>query len=274
VIVLTIAYLVCSYSFLLALRGKNFYLKYVYVFLFLYAQSILLYYYWSGLVNHLPPVLPFLVLQFFLMLYILEKHLLEGYAPLQRLADGLTVSAALLLALAMVPLALYYYEEKVEFLSNFRDHRTYTWQFERANLVTTINTNLVKESVGLIHKYSSPTKRRLYIISKYDGLLPFISARYTAFPIFDVASYLFSKREYDMLLTQLSTDKPEYLFVDSDIYPSNDPWAKLYHTPFFQRERASRIGRWTLLAQLFDDVKNDYEKVEQGKLITVYKRKM
>ena len=274
IIVLTIVYLVVSYGFLVALRDKNFYLKYVYVFVFLYAQSILLYYYWSGLVNHLPPVLPFLVLQLFIMLYILEKHLLEGYVPFQRLAARLTVSVTLVIALAMIPTAAYYYGEKREFLTNFRDHRIHAWHFERATIITTIETDLIKESVSLIQKYSAPTKPRLYIISKYDGLLPFISARYSAFPIFDVSSYLFSKREYDILLTQLQTDRPEYLFVDSDIYQSNDPWAKLYHSPFFQKERASRIGRYLLLAQLFDDVKNDYERIEQGKLITVYKRKM
>ncbi len=131
----------------------------------------------------------------------------------------------------------------------------------------------MKESVNLIHKYSTPKNPRLYMISRYDGLLPFISARYSAFPIFDVSSYLFSRTEYDILLSQLRTDRPEFLFVDSDIYQSDDPWAKIYHSPFFQKERASRLGRYFLLAQLFDDVKDDYERVEQGKLITVYKRK-
>jgi hypothetical protein len=274
IVILTIIYLVVSYGFLLALRDKNVYLKYVYVFVFLNAQSTLLYYYWSGLVNHLPPVLPFLVLQLFIMLFILEKHLLEGYALFQRLTARLTFCAALLIVLLILPLALYYYQQKGEFFSTFQDHRIHTWRFERATLITTIDTDLIKESKDLIQKYGPQERPRIYIISKYDGLLPFVSERYSAFPMFDVSSYLFSRREYDLLLTQLRTDKPTYLFVDSDIYQANDPWAKLYHTHFFEGERASRIGRWALLAQLFDDVKNDYEMVEQGKLITVYKRKM
>ncbi len=93
IVLLTIIYLVVSYGFLLVLRDKNFYLKYVYVFVFLYSQSTLLYYYWSGLINHLPPALPFLVLQLFIMLYILEKHLLEGHAPLRVFTARLTFTA-------------------------------------------------------------------------------------------------------------------------------------------------------------------------------------
>jgi hypothetical protein len=91
--------------------------------------------------------------------------------------------------------------------------------------------------------------------------------------MFDISSYLFSKKEYDVLLAQLRKERPEYLFVDSGIYQSDDPWAKLYSTRSFNAERESRIGRYTLLKQLFDDIRKNYDKLEQGKLITVCRRK-
>jgi hypothetical protein len=274
VIGLTIIYLVISYGFLLVLRDRNFDFKYVYVFVFLYAQFTLLYYYWSGLVNHLPPILPFLVLQLFAMLYTIEKYLLEGRATLQKLTAILTGSAVVISLLVIFPAAAYYYVQKGEFFANFQNHRVHAWNFERATLISTIGTGLIKESKDLIQKYSPQEQPRIHIISKHDGLLPFVSARYSAFPMFDVSSYLFSKKEYDTLLAQLRTERPEYLFVDSDICQSDDPWAKLYSTTFFNAERESRIGRYTLLRQLFDDIRNDYEKADQGKLITVYRRKV
>jgi hypothetical protein len=62
--------------------------------------------------------------------------------------------------------------------------------------------------------------------------------------------------------------------VDSDIETGmRDPWSKLYGSEFFERERASRLSRYELLRSVFEAVKNKYEKVEEGKLISVYKRK-
>ena len=273
VISLTIIYLVVSYGFLLVLKDRNFYFKYVYVFAFLYAQFTLLYYYWSGLVNHLPPVLPFLVLQLFIMLYTIEKYLLEGQPALQKRTAILTGFAVIVSLLIIFPAAAYYYQQKGEFFTNFQNHRVHAWNFERATLITTIDASLIKESKDLIQKYSPREKPRIHIISTHDGLLPFISVRYSAFPMFDISSYLFSKKEYDVLLAQLRKERPEYLFVDSGIYQSDDPWAKLYSTRSFNAERESRIGRYTLLKQLFDDIRKNYDKLEQGKLITVCRRK-
>ena len=59
----TIVYLVASYAFLLSMKNERFYLKYVYCLVFSYNQAMLVYYYWSGLLNHLPMALPLIGVQ-------------------------------------------------------------------------------------------------------------------------------------------------------------------------------------------------------------------
>ena len=41
--------------------------------LFIYTQGLFVYFYWSGLTNHLPTVIPFAGLQIILMIYISER---------------------------------------------------------------------------------------------------------------------------------------------------------------------------------------------------------
>ena len=79
----TTVYLVASYCFLLLLKHQRSHFKYLYVFVFVYSQALLVYYYWSGLSNHLPPVVPFIWFQVCLMVYMAQT-LLWAHRPLVR----------------------------------------------------------------------------------------------------------------------------------------------------------------------------------------------
>ncbi len=272
-VVLTLLYLVVSYVFLLIFRSNRSEFKYVYIFVFAYSQATLLYFFWSGLVNHLPPVLPFLWLQLLLMLFMVQKTLGKANPVwslrIYRAAAGSAVLALFLLA----PAGLIFYREKGGFLDNFIDHRVYRWPFERGTVVSTMPPGIFEESVALIQTYSTGREKGIYILSKYDGLLPFLAHRFSAMPFFELSSYLLSPREYRLALRTVKERRPEYLYVDTNIRRPGDSWKSLnVGDKSYALERASRLSRYELLGKLFDEVAADYEKIAEGKLISVYRR--
>lgn len=274
VILLTIIYLVVSYPFLILLRNSRSELKYIFIHVFCYAQATLLYYYWSGLLNHLVPVLPFFWLQLFIMLRILRDIFLRNLPVWRERARALMIVFTITGLVILIPSAVHFYAEKISFTNNFAQHEGYVWRFDRASLVSTIPPGMMQESISLILKYSSVDKPAIFILSKYDGLLPFLAHRYSAMPFFELTSYLFSPKEYHMALQEMKTRKPEYLFVDTNIDQFHDKWSVLYERDaYYMRERASRLARCELLQHLFGEVRNEYEIVDQGQLISVYKRR-
>jgi hypothetical protein len=272
-VVLTLLYLVASYVFLLIFRNDRSEFKYVYIFVFAYSQATLLYFFWSGLVNHLPPVLPFLWLQLLLMLFMIQKALGKTdpvwSLRIYRAAAGLALLALFLL----VPAGLIFYREKGAFLDNFIDHRVYRWPFERGTVVSTMPPGIFEESLALIQAYSTGQERGIYILSKYDGLLPFLAHRFSAMPFFELSGYLLSPREYRLALRTVKERRPEYLYVDTNIRRPGDSWNSLnVGDKGYALERASRLSRYELLGKLFEEVAADYEKIAEGKLISVYRR--
>ena len=268
----TIIYLIVSYIFLILLKEQRFALKYIYVFVFVYAQVFLLYFYWSGLLNHLPSVIPFFCLQIFIMFYIVQNHAIN-LRFVQRLISGLVVVLTVLSLGAMVFAGRNFYQEKMTVDENFKSHKIYAWEFDKANVLTTMPANSIKKSIELIHKYSRKEEPGIVILSKYDGLLPFLSERYSLMPFFESTVYLFSEREYLMMLNVIKKHKPRYLFVDTEIHNhTKDLWETIYNIPAFIAERDSRLGRYSLLKKLLHDIENDYEKIDQTDLISVYQR--
>lgn len=272
---LTIAYLVVSYGMFFFLKKSRSEWKYVYIFVSLYNQAALLYFYWSGLPNHVPPVLPFFWLQVFVMFRAVKDTLSQSYPLWILRIDRMAVLATGFAFVVLLPAFAYFHYDKGAFYGNFFKHRTYNWTFENASVVTTIPPTLIGESIALIQKFDEPHKSpSVHILSRYDGLLPFLANRYSAMPFFDLTSYLFSETEYNQALHTIQTDKPEYLFVDTEINNCGDLWNILYkNDPFYALERTSRTGRYNLLQEIFRAVKKDYEMIEEGGLISVYKRK-
>ena len=74
-----------------------------------------------------------------------------------------------------------------------------------------------------------------------------------------------------MITDKIKADKPLYLFVDTNMEHYSDLW--YVFNRYNPVETTCRLERYDLLRQIFDEVKPDYEKVEQGRLISVYVRK-
>jgi hypothetical protein len=277
IILPTMAYLVVSYLFLFWMRRDRSGDKYLYVFVSIYSQLLLLYFYWSGLVNHLPPVLPFLWLQLFLMLFIGQKRSLDGRPVWVGRVRMAALSFAVIAFILLLPSGFHFYKEKQRFLQNFQDHRSFHWTFDRASVVATIDPRIIQESISLIDRFSTAAQPAIFMLSKYDGLLPFLAHRYSAMPFFDLTSYLFSAREYNLALERIKGTRPRYLFVDANIEVRDDLWYRLYgfgaKNVGYMAERASRLGRHNLLRELFQEVKDEYGLVERGTLLSVYRLK-
>ena len=271
VILCTLFYLVGSYAFLLLLKHDNSYLKYLYIFMFVYSQGLLVYYYWSGYDNHLPPVLPFIWFQMCLMVYIAQNVLWPNRPLIRKGMNLLMVTVFIVSSFALIPVsATRFYGEKDEFLRSFETHRTYDWSFERARVGLHAQPRGHPRS-GNIHKKVHAGQTKAYILSKYDNLVPFLANRYSATPFFDSISYLYSKKEYAMIVDKIESDKPLYLFADTNIEDYSDLW--YVFNRYNPAETASRLGRYDLLKQIFDEVKTGYDKIEQGQLISVYRQK-
>ena len=271
----TLLYLIGSYFLIFWLRGDRSARKYLYLFVFMYSQIALAYYFWSGLINHLPPVFAFVWLQLLLTLDLLrEKTAGRGNFWEKTISMGVQ-AVVILVAGGVLFFGLRFYNEKNWFQANFANHSVYQWTFDRAKLISTIPPRLIQDSVALIQKYSPKDRPGMYIISRYDGLLPFLAHRFSAMPFFEMISFLYSERERDEAVRRIRDHKPEYLFADRSIqFPWEDRWAVLNHSEFFLKERASHFGRHEVLREIFLRVRDGYEKIEDGGLISVYKRKM
>lgn len=275
--VVTILYLVISYAVILSMKNERFYLKYVYCLIFMYNQAMLVYYYWSGLLNHLPMVLPLIGVQFFLILFM-GDHLFQGLPWLIRTTRPLAVIVmSISLLLTGFAARNLFYLPKGEFETNFKNHRIYRWDFDRARVVSTIDPAPLKEAVALIQKYgTSNLSNGIYILSRYDNLLPFLADRYSLMPYFEMTYSLISNKETSSAISLLLDHKPRYIFVDTGIDLEKspfDPWSKLYLTRFDRYERSSRYGRLLELKKVFDAVRKDYEVIDRGQLISVYRRR-
>jgi len=270
----TLLYLIGSYFLIFWLRGDRSARKYLYLFVFMYSQIALAYYFWSGLINHLPPVFAFVWLQLLLTLDLLrEKTAGRGNFWEETISMGVQ-ALIILMAGGVLFFGLRFYNEKNWFQANFANHAVYQWTFDRANLISTIPPRMIQDSLALIQKYSSKERPGIYIISRYDGLLPFLAHRYSAMPFFEMISFVFSKKERDEAIRMIQDQKPTYLFADrSIVLPMEDRWAVLYPSEFFQKERASHYGRHEVLREIFQKVFNEYEKVEESELLAVYRRK-
>ncbi len=269
IIALTICYLAVSYAFLFFLKETRCYLKYVYIFTFLYTQSLFVYFYWSGLANHLPMVLPFAGLQLFLMIYILEQE----FDKSGKTMSLIKVSVILAAVIFLVPGVRQFYNDKKEFQNNFTDHKVYHWTFDRAHILTTINPKPIENSLFLIWKYSTLRDNGIFIISRYDNILPFLADRYN-YLSFELAWHLLSNKEVNDTIAKINNKRPQLLFVDSNIDEEViDPWSKVYSSDSVKNERISRMGRYSELQKVFAAVRSDYDYVEQGGLLAVYRRR-
>ncbi len=274
IVAATVLYFLLSYLFLLLARSSRSVEKYLYVFTFVYVQGLFVYFYWSGLINHLPIVFPFVTLQILLAAVMLERGEVCGLSVPPSAAVRLKLAGVTAALLLVAYAAKYFYLSAygaLAFRGNFEAHRTYEWKFDRARLLSTIPPEPIAESIAIIRKYA--TVPGIVLVSKYDNLLPFLSGRYSLLPHFELPWYLISDEKLSATVMRLKELRAEYVFADTDLERAGaDPWAEVYSNEFIKNERTVRAGRMAELRALFGQVKGDYRLVEKGRLISVYKR--
>lgn len=241
------------------------------MYLFFYSQALLFYVAWHFDVNGITS-------RFFI--YILTYALLAYYSGF---AQWLSGRAGGTIAKAMLTLAIVYYGVSIAkvygqmnaYSSIFENHKSYNWNFDRAKIESTMDPVYFEQSVKLINTYSAGHKG-IYIISKYDNILPFLSGRYSEMPFHDLSWYLITDKEVEEVVNRIRTARPEYLYVDTDIYRNynNDIIDnRIPQIGYLSTESTWRVQRLKLLNKVYEAVQGDYALKERGSLITVYQKK-
>ena len=248
--------------------------RYLVLFWFLYTQGLLIYYIWNPAPNHLMS----LGAIWGMLVALLIKLWVSNYECVARYENKLVAPLAYILMLIMyLPAMLSYQLDRLDYESIFKNHKIYRWDLPAAKFQSTMDPSVFANSVALINKYSK--SNAIYILSKYDNILPFLSRKYSAMPFPELDLSLVTNKEMAECIDLLHKKQPEYLFVDTDmlrshlgdIYARDDPFSQ-YAAPVYEASR----GRAMVLdnfAKLFDKIKGSYEPVEEGYLITVYKRR-
>ena len=244
-------------------------MSYLCGFLLLYTAEVMTYSLWNGSHTYMLVPGPLYVL----LLLTFTCHSIEQFRQLRNYGNALT---GILVCISLcVFIAGSWHQDKThnEFLGLMESHKTYEWNMDRAQFTSTMDPHYFENGVGLIKKYS--TEPNIYIVSKYDAFLPFLAGRYSAMPYFEVSKFLTSPHETEACLQRLIADKPDILFVDTDIHRNFATDIVHQHAPLGRFNAISRfhVEQMRTLQKVFLAVQDDYELVEQGLLISVYKRK-
>lgn len=242
---------------------------YFYTACFFYVQALLTYYLWGSDFAHLLVYFP--VFAFTVLAFLFNSELRTKYTK----THNTIISVILIISAIFCILGMgKYYKNLKGFNKIFKTHKTYEWTLPHTNFISTMSPEYFEDSIKLIQKYSQKDKG-IYIISKYDSLLPVISERYSNMPFFEVSNFLTTRHEVDLNIKALQTAKPKYLFVDKDIdrdFAQDILWNE-YDFKYLFFESVWRVQRLQLMKDIFNSVRNDYRPVESSYLLTVWKRK-
>ena len=232
----------------------------------------MVYYVWAGTDKHLLNVASILVLA-----GVAFAKLILDFTEVKRF-ERLIVGSLIVLALMVVyiPGLLSYYSTRQEYEEIFVTHKTYDWDLDTAKFRSTMNPAYFVDSISLIQAYA-PSDNAIYLISKYDNFLPFLAKKYSAMPFFDLQWFLLTDKEVNLCIERIQTQKPQYLFVDTDIerdLKGEIVTAELRLISGPGGESLMRVQRLNLLKDIFLAVKEDYVPVKQGGLLMVYQRKV
>lgn len=266
--------MVFSLIYILSLANRRVYDNWFYLtlFWFLYTQGLLIYYIWNPVPNHFFS----LGAIYGMLMALLVKDWSNNYMILQKNEEKL-LSASILTSFFFIflPGITTYYLDQREYEQSLSAHKIHQWNFPRAKFASTMDPGVFYNSVGLIKKYSDA--QAIFILSKYDNILPFLADKYSAMPYAEMALSLVTVKEMDHSVAFLEHKRPEYIFVDSDIsrsrvgdiFAKHDPVAT-YAAPVHEASRG-RVMVLNNFAKIFEDIEHLYDPVEVGQLITVYK---
>ena len=245
-------------------------LKYFALLILVYSQGVLIYYIWGGDEKHLFNVASILVLGAAVFIQLAIDH--TWVKRIERVVVGGLIVLTLLAV--YVPGIVSYYASRQEYEDIFANHRTYDWNLESANFRSTMDPRYFVDSIALIQEYA-PSGNAIHLISKYDNFVPFLAKKYSAMPFFDLQWFLLTAKEVNLCIDRIKTDKPQHLFVDTDIerdFNGEIVLSELRSIGYPNEESLQRVQRLHLLKDIFRAVKGDYTPVKKGVLLTVYKR--
>ena len=237
--------------------------------LFFYFQLQLIYYIWYPSLQHFLVLTPIIIV--------------GGLAGLRVVCDknseriiGFKLVLLLTLLLGYLSSLYCFHKEKMSHQRVFDTHVVHNWDFKFARFQTTMMPQLFEETLHLIEKYTPNSA--MYLISKYDDILPVLTHRYNALPAVNVALDLISSRDTQRCLQAITLHKPQYVFVDTDIHrdlsneiisPNSD-----WRLPNQYEISFGRVMAIKNMRTLFDAIQADYILLEKGALLSVYQRKV
>lgn len=253
------------------LKEKSYFI--ISIFLLFYFQGMLVYFVWYTDPSHFLsacaiPLILFLTIQ---IKFITQAHINKNY---------IIIPFIFSLIFVYIPSAIMFEKGILAYENIFKTHKLYQWDFKRAKFLSTMDPEPFKNAVYLIKKYDA--KPDIYLISQYDNFLPFLSAKYSAFQYDQLDLSIVTEREFNYVVHKISTKKPKYIFIDSnimsnhihDIIGYNDPLDSMI-APNHQTYDLS-AGRMLVLSNLraiFLKIRPSYFLYKHGTLIDVYKRK-
>lgn len=275
-LVLTMLAVSVGYACLLYFEDASKDLKYLGLCLLLYSQALFFYYTWGNTPPHILNLAPLLILCVVVFIkLILDSGPWGGY---QRMICSVLLLVAF--CFVYVPGCYAYYSAKETFDNNFTDHKVFEWNLKRAHLTSTMDPQPFIDSISLIKEISGESPS-VHILSKYDNFIPFLADKYSAMPFSDLSWFLITTKETNVCIDYLRSEKPPYLFVDTDIERNLNGdvitaefSSEENYNVELAKESRRRVLRLNLLKQIFSSIKNDYEPVKRGILLTAYKRKV
>lgn len=260
-------YLFAWMNRLSVLPQKNYWLATLF-----YCQLLLIYFVWFPSFHHIlaigaPFILSILGLIFLSIRYFKLQHK-ELYL--------ISMLCGLVAVFLYLPAGVIFYKNKIEYSANFKNHFIYDWKFERAKMKSTIDPSLFENAISLINKYAQAPK--IYLISKYDVILPTLASKYSAFPFPEILTNLVNEEMILMIANQIREERPRYIFIDTNIdtdhrlntFDPNDSIAQAYQIFFSSHVQATMLVKLKLIK---DKINEEYTPIESSELITVYERK-
>ena len=244
--------------------------SYLCLFLLIYTAEVVTYSVWNATPTYLLVPGPLYVL----LLLAFVQHFSQGLTECGQQYRRIAINVLIGLSVAFFLAGSWNHEKsRTEFLGLMESHQTFRWNLDRAKFISTMDPGYFADTVLLIQRYSADPS--IYIISKYDNFAPFLARKYSAMPYFELTKFLISPRESAECVQRILQDKPEILFVDTDINRDFASDVVHRHAPLGKLNGLSRYhaDQMRSLQRIFQAVQADYQLIEQGMLISVYQRR-
>ncbi len=187
-------------------------------------------------------------------------------------AKEATAFIVLALAPALVPMA----QSHSALQRVFHDHELFEWSFPGFHGKVTADPAPVAASLALIDKVQPAG--RLYLLSRFDGMLDIVGNRLPALPYIDLKSAVVSHQMVDRVVAEIEAAKPPVIFVDRDLWaPRADEivWSTSANSKTETKPDSTmlmRVGQLTALGMVGHELAACYTPGRAQGLLRVWRR--